>query len=77
MNEIGVHGGPIRFLRARTRSLLDASTVGKKANFPHAHADGGPAGNSLKEFRVFRVPELSELNSCFLVTERSGFSVQA
>ena len=48
MNENGVHVGPIRFWRARTRSLLDAATVAKKANFPHAHADRGPAGNSLR-----------------------------
>jgi len=48
MNEIGVRAGPIHFLRARTRSLLDAATVAKKANFPHAHADRGPAGNSLR-----------------------------
>ena len=47
MNENGVHVGPIRFWRARTRSLLDAATVAKKANFPHAHADRGLAGNSL------------------------------
>ena len=48
MNENGVRAGPIRFLRARTCSLLDAATVTKKANFPHAHADRLPAGNSLR-----------------------------
>ena len=28
-------------------SLLDAATVAKKVNFPHPHANRGPAGNSL------------------------------
>ena len=47
MNENGVHGGPIRFLRARTRSLLDSTTVAENANFTYAHVDRGPAGSSL------------------------------
>jgi len=47
MNENGVRTGLIRLFAARTRSLLNAATVAKKVNFPHPHADRGPAANSL------------------------------
>ena len=63
MNENGVHVGPIRFLRARTRSLLDAGTVAKKANFLHANADRGPAGNSLKGKKPMIDPNSSDPSS--------------
>ena len=63
MNENGVHVGPIRFWRARTRSLLDAATVAKKANFLHANADRGPAGNSLKGKKPMIDPNSSDPSS--------------
>ena len=70
MNEIGVRAGPIHFLRARTRSLLDAATVAKKTNFPHAHADKGPAGNSLRKAQPIISTAISFVSSSVVLKQQ-------